>query len=139
MSHTPSGSMNRLQPPSRPPSVRNRRNQSGGISDLPTATQCPAFAFSHGAGRDTATSKRLPGPSDPIQTGKGIKRTCPMPARSDSTSSKSVKSESSSGSVPSMAKGGMVKKTGLHKLHKGEMVIPVKDVAKVKKALKSAK
>ena len=40
---------------------------------------------------------------------------------------------------PSMAKGGMVKKTGLHKLHKGEMVIPVKDVAKVKKALKSAK
>ena len=40
---------------------------------------------------------------------------------------------------PSMAKGGMVKKTGLHKLHKGEMVIPVKDVAKVKKALKSLK
>ena len=38
-----------------------------------------------------------------------------------------------------MKSGGMVKKTGLHKLHKGEMVIPVKDVAKVKKALKSAK
>jgi len=37
---------------------------------------------------------------------------------------------------PSMKKGGMVKKTGLHYLHKGEMVVPVKDVKKVKQVLK---
>ena len=30
-----------------------------------------------------------------------------------------------------MAKGGMVKKTGLYKLHKGEKVIPVKDVKNI--------
>tara|TARA_R110000803_G_scaffold129070_3_gene196411 strand:+ start:669 stop:782 length:114 start_codon:yes stop_codon:yes gene_type:complete len=34
-----------------------------------------------------------------------------------------------------MKKGGMVKKTGIHYLHKGEMVVPVKNVSKVKKAL----
>lgn len=28
------------------------------------------------------------------------------------------------GAIPSMKKGGKVKKTGLHLLHKGEMVIP---------------
>lgn len=32
---------------------------------------------------------------------------------------------------PSMAKGGMVKKTGLYKLHKGKKVIPVKDVKNI--------
>lgn len=35
--------------------------------------------------------------------------------------------------APSMAKGGMVKKTGLHMLHKGEMVIPAKMTEKIKK------
>jgi hypothetical protein len=34
--------------------------------------------------------------------------------------------------VASMAKGGMVKKTGLHMLHKGEMVIPAKMSKKIK-------
>jgi hypothetical protein len=34
--------------------------------------------------------------------------------------------------VPSMMKGGMVKKTGLHMLHKGEMVIPAKMSKKIK-------
>jgi hypothetical protein len=34
--------------------------------------------------------------------------------------------------APSMAKGGMVKKTGLHMLHKGEMVIPAKMSKKIK-------
>lgn len=38
--------------------------------------------------------------------------------------------------VDSYKKGGMVKKTGLAYLHKGEMVIPKKDVKKVKKMLK---
>ena len=35
--------------------------------------------------------------------------------------------------------GGMIKKTGVYKLHKGEMVVPVKNVEKVKKAIKSTK
>ena len=39
--------------------------------------------------------------------------------------------------VDSYKKGGMVKKTGLAYLHKGEMVVPKKDVNKVKKAMKS--
>jgi hypothetical protein len=34
--------------------------------------------------------------------------------------------------APSMMKGGMVKKTGLHMLHKGEMVIPAKMSKKIK-------
>ena len=34
--------------------------------------------------------------------------------------------------IGSMAKGGMVKKTGLYKLHKGEMVMPVKITKKIK-------
>ena len=38
--------------------------------------------------------------------------------------------------VDSYKKGGMVKKTGLAYLHKGEMVVPKKDVNKVKKAMK---
>ena len=33
-------------------------------------------------------------------------------------------------------KGGMVKKTGKAKVHKGEMVVPKKKVKKVKKAMK---
>lgn len=70
----------------------------------------------------------------------------PSPPHSMALSAGSVCSRKSQGQEvtskekpPSMAKGGMVKKTGLHKLHKGEMVIPVKDVPKVKKALKLAK
>ena len=35
--------------------------------------------------------------------------------------------------------GGEVKKTGLYGVHRQEMVIPAKDVAKTKKALKAAK
>jgi len=38
-----------------------------------------------------------------------------------------------------MKKGGMIKKTGVYKLHKGEMVVPVKNVEKVKKAMKPKK
>ena len=38
-----------------------------------------------------------------------------------------------------LKKGGMIKKTGVYKLHKGEMVVPVKNVEKVKKALKPKK
>lgn len=45
------------------------------------------------------------------------------------------KGEEVSSKPRSMKKGGMVKKTGIHYLHKGEMVVPVKDVKKVKKAL----
>ena len=35
--------------------------------------------------------------------------------------------------APSMAKGGMVKKTGLHMLHKGEFVMNKKMVDKMRK------
>ena len=45
------------------------------------------------------------------------------------------KGEEVSSKQRSMKKGGMVRKTGIHYLHKGEMVVPVKNVAKVKKAL----
>jgi hypothetical protein len=38
-----------------------------------------------------------------------------------------------------MKKGGMVNKTGLYKLHKGELVVPSKNVSKVKKALSRRK
>ena len=41
--------------------------------------------------------------------------------------------------IASMAKGGMVKETGLYKLHKGEKVVPVKDVKKVETAMKQMK
>lgn len=41
--------------------------------------------------------------------------------------------------IASMAKGGMVKETGNYRLHKGERVIPVKDVRKVEKAMKQMK
>jgi hypothetical protein len=34
--------------------------------------------------------------------------------------------------IKSMAKGGMVKKTGMYKLHKGEMVMPAKITKKIK-------
>jgi hypothetical protein len=39
-------------------------------------------------------------------------------------------------SMPSFAKGGMVKKTGPARLHKGERVLSVKEVATLKKLLK---
>lgn len=39
-------------------------------------------------------------------------------------------------SAPSMKKGGVVKKTGLHNLHKGEVVISKKDVDAMKKKKK---
>lgn len=39
----------------------------------------------------------------------------------------------------SMKNGGMVKKTGAYLLHKGEKVVPVKDVKKVEKAVKEMK
>lgn len=35
--------------------------------------------------------------------------------------------------------GGMVKKTGKHLVHKGEFVIPAKDVKKIKKLVKQQK
>jgi hypothetical protein len=35
--------------------------------------------------------------------------------------------------MPSMMKGGMVKKTGPHMLHKGEMVVPASMASKIKK------
>lgn len=38
----------------------------------------------------------------------------------------------------SFKKGGKVKKTGKYKLHKGEVVVPVKKVKKMKKVMKSA-
>ena len=69
---------------------------------------------------------------------------CLTPANSKSCSAavagKSADSgdpEVSSKPPPSMKKGGMVKKTGLYKLHKGELVVPTRNVTKVKKALKS--
>lgn len=40
-----------------------------------------------------------------------------------------------SASPPSFAKGGMVKKTGLAKVHKGERVLTAKQVATLKKML----
>lgn len=110
---------------SRPPSIQNRQNQ-GGLSNLPTATQAPAFAFSHGAGRDTDCSRRQPTPA----------RSSSSSSRNAVCSKKSDKGEEvTSKKPPSMKKGGMVKKTGIHYLHKGEMVVPVKNVSKVKKAL----
>jgi len=39
----------------------------------------------------------------------------------------------------SLAKGGKIKKTGLYKLHAGELVVKKERVASVKKAVKSAK
>ena len=39
---------------------------------------------------------------------------------------------------PSYAKGGIVKKTGLAKVHKGELVVPVKNAMKVKAMMKKA-
>lgn len=39
----------------------------------------------------------------------------------------------------SMKKGGMVKQTGPYLLHKGEKVVPVKDVQKVNKAMRDMK
>tara|TARA_R100000655_G_scaffold90950_1_gene131633 strand:- start:1011 stop:1376 length:366 start_codon:yes stop_codon:yes gene_type:complete len=41
--------------------------------------------------------------------------------------------------TPMYKKGGIVPKTGTAIVHKGEMVVPVKDVAKTKKAMKKAK
>jgi hypothetical protein len=43
-----------------------------------------------------------------------------------------IEQQKQSQKIPSMAKGGMVKKTGLHMLHKGEMVIPAAMAKKVK-------
>jgi hypothetical protein len=41
--------------------------------------------------------------------------------------------------IASMQKGGMVKQTGMYKLHKGERVIPAKDVKKVDSMMKQMK
>ena len=70
---------------------------------------------------------------------------CLTPASNPKTCSAAVAGKSadsgdpevSSKPPPSMKKGGMVKKTGLYKLHKGELVVPTRNVTKVKKALKS--
>lgn len=120
MSKTPSGSAYRIQPLSKPPSVQQRH--STGISSLPTASHCHAFAFNSGAGRDTACSRL-----------RNVSNVPPEPVAKQGKHSPAVPGRSS---APSMKTGGMVKKTGLHYLHKGEMVVPVKDVSKVKKVLK---
>ena len=48
---------------------------------------------------------------------------------------------SNTASVPldSLAKGGKIKKTGLYRLHAGELVVKKELVAAVKKAVKAAK
>lgn len=43
-----------------------------------------------------------------------------------------IEQQKQSQKIPSMAKGGMVKKTGLHMLHKGEFVMNKKMVDKMK-------
>lgn len=47
--------------------------------------------------------------------------------------------QSSEQPLGSLAKGGQIKKTGLYKLHAGELVVKKERVASVKKAVKSAK
>lgn len=123
---TPSNQMITKSSDRRPPSVQDRRNQGSLSSGVPTAKQgCLAFAFEHGAGRDTARSRRMKSPT-PSSASSSRNAVC---------SSKSEKGEEVTSKPRSMKKGGMVKKTGIHYLHKGEMVVPVKDVKKVKKAL----
>lgn len=49
-----------------------------------------------------------------------------------------LKKEASEPEVLTLKKGGMVKKTTIARLHKGEVVVPANKVAKVDKALKKA-
>lgn len=69
------------------------------------------------------------------------KKSAPPAAKADaspSTPSKPTASapDSTPSSIPSYKKGGMVKKTGLAKLHAGEKVIPRNKVGAVTKAMR---
>jgi len=58
------------------------------------------------------------------------------PFKSPTIGNLQIQSRVSPGGVRMFKKGGMVKKTGIAKIHKGEMVVPKKKVKKVKKAMK---
>ena len=109
MSKTPSP----MKPPSRPPSVRKRSSGSPiNSKDLKAV----------GAVMEPATQKTQKGGGSTLY-------------KSEKDEPEVMSKRQRTPSPPPMKMGGEVKKTGVYKLHKGEIVVPANRVASVNKSL----
>jgi len=122
MSHTPSGTANKIKSLSRPPSVQKRgHNASIHQSDLERLAA--AGALQSASSNKMAVAGQRSSRGEEVQSKK---RPTPTPSPSPSP-------------PPSRKTGGLIKHTGVYTLHKGEVVVPAHRVKTVDMALKKDK